>query len=126
MIVILRSREMLNSMFTHLWDMTIIEYLICIPSLLSSLSLSLLSITNSFTASNRYCSQAEGHNQANSCSEFLNFSSNSLLFILVQVQVAGQPELNTNNSREVLDRAVEVRRRRFLRQFYRTVSAAAQ
>jgi len=42
-----------------------------------------------------------------------------MLLWCFQTQVAGQPELNTNNSSEVLSRAVQVRKRRFLRTFYK-------
>jgi hypothetical protein len=36
----------------------------------------------------------------------------------VAVQIAGQPELNCNNSVEVLSRAAQVRRRKLLQLFY--------
>lgn len=39
----------------------------------------------------------------------------------LQTQVAGQPELNFNNSTELLTRAVQVRRRQFLRTFYQSI-----
>ncbi|XP_064393895.1 integrator complex subunit 8-like isoform X2 [Halichondria panicea] len=67
---------MTEGLFTHLWDMTIIEYLI-------------------YTLT----SKGDKHKQK------------------IAMQVAGQPELNTNNSSEVLKRAAHVRRRTFLRTF---------
>lgn len=39
------------------------------------------------------------------------------------VKVAGQPELNCNNSADVLQRAVEVRRRSFLRLFFKQLTS---
>lgn len=44
----------------------------------------------------------------------------------LQTQVAGQLELNLNNSCEVLSRAVQVRRRRFLRMFYKQITSVGQ
>ncbi len=35
--------------------------------------------------------------------------------------MAGRPELNTNNSKEVLDQVVDVRKRTFLKTFYKTI-----
>lgn len=43
----------------------------------------------------------------------------------VQVQVAGQPELNFNNSSEVLSRAVQVRKRQFLRTFFTQMKSSS-
>ena len=43
-----------------------------------------------------------------------------------QTQVAGQLELNLNNSCEILSRAVQVRRRRFLRMFYKQITSVGQ
>lgn len=44
----------------------------------------------------------------------------------LQTQVAGQLELNLNNSCEVLSRAAQVRRRRFLRMFYKQITSMWQ
>lgn len=43
---------------------------------------------------------------------------------LPQIQVAGQVDLNFNNSLEVLTRAAQVRRRKFLRTFYTQITHA--
>ena len=45
-----------------------------------------------------------------------------LSIIMFQIQVAGQAELNFNNSSEVLERAAQVRKRRFLRAFYTQIT----
>ncbi|KAL5466717.1 hypothetical protein EMCRGX_G030865 [Ephydatia muelleri] len=72
------SSSTTESLYIHLWDMTIIEYIIYIHS-----------------------KNKDALKQ--------------------MAAVAGQPELNFNNSTEALTRAVQVRRRQFLRTFYQSI-----
>lgn len=74
------SSNTIESLYVHLWDMSIIEYIIYIHS-----------------------------------------KNKDALKQMAATQVAGQPELNFNNTAEALTRAVQVRRRQFLRTFYQSI-----
>ena len=68
--------------------------------------------------------KGDTHKQATAVSLLTLFISliEELIFLSLQIQVAGQAELNFNNSSEVLERAAQVRKRRFLRAFYAQIT----